>query len=70
MTDLMQKVLAAKLQARKKIAKFPFEEKLAILEKMRDRSLFLASYRLKKRRGRSEPISKPREGRHICSPGF
>lgn len=50
MTELMQKLLAAKLQTRKKLAKLPFEEKLVLLEKMRDRSLFLAAHRLKKKR--------------------
>lgn len=45
MSKLMEKVLAGKLKTRKRLASLPFEQKLALLEKMRDRSRLIASIR-------------------------
>lgn len=39
MSELMEKILAAKDEERKRIVSLPIEEKLAILEKLRDRDL-------------------------------
>ena len=42
----MDKIVAAKERERKRLAAFPFSEKVAILEKLRARSLLIARYRL------------------------
>jgi len=47
MSELMEKVLADKRKARKRLATLPFEQKLILLEKMRDRNLLIASLRQK-----------------------
>jgi hypothetical protein len=49
MSEWMRKVLENKRQMRKKIAALPFSEKIKILEKLRDRSLAIASNPLRRR---------------------
>ena len=44
MSALMKKILADKLKARKRLAALPFGRKLTLMEKMRDRSLSIASF--------------------------
>ena len=39
----MRRVLESKRETRKRLAALPFSEKLILLEKLRDRSLLLAS---------------------------
>jgi len=48
MSDLMNKILAAKAQLRRELAALPFEQKIALVEKMRDRSLLMASSPLRR----------------------
>ncbi len=43
MSDWMRRVLESKRQTRKRLASLPFSEKLVLLEKLRDRSLLIAS---------------------------
>ena len=52
MSALMEKILAGKRKARKRLAALPFERKLTLMEKMRDRSLLLAKNPLRMRRHR------------------
>lgn len=58
MTKLWKKLLAAKLARRKELAALPFSEKLALVEKMRDRSLLLASNPLRQRAARESAKCK------------
>ena len=48
MSELMDKILADKLATRKQLARLPFDEKLAIMEKIRSRSVLLAENSLRK----------------------
>lgn len=48
MSELMNKILADKIKTRKQLAALPFEEKLAIMEKIRQRSTMLAESPLRK----------------------
>lgn len=41
MSELMEKLLADKAAERKRLVALPFEEKLTLLEKMRDRGLLI-----------------------------
>lgn len=41
MSELMEKLLADKAEARKRLVELPYEEKLTLLEKMRDRDLLI-----------------------------
>jgi hypothetical protein len=41
MSELMEKILADKINERKRLASLPFEEKLTLMEKMRERSLLI-----------------------------
>jgi hypothetical protein len=43
MTELMKKILEGKEASRRKLAALPFEEKIALTKKMRDRSLQIAA---------------------------
>ncbi|HEY5041869.1 MAG TPA: hypothetical protein VIK53_07685 [Verrucomicrobiae bacterium] len=52
MSALMEKILAGKRKARKRLAALPFERKLTLMEKMRDRSLLLAKNPLRTQRHR------------------
>jgi hypothetical protein len=49
MSELMAKILAGKRERRKRLAALPFAEKLALVEKMRDRSLLIAGSPLRQR---------------------
>ena len=42
MSELMDKILASKLQLRRELADLPFDKKLDLIEKMRARSAMLA----------------------------
>ena len=50
MTELMRQVLAAKQKSRRRLAALSFEEKIALVERMRDRSLSLAANPLRQYR--------------------
>ena len=52
MSVAMEKILASKLKARKRLAALPFDRKLTLMEKMRDRSLLLAKNSLRRPRHR------------------
>ena len=54
MTEWMRRVLESKRQARKDWAALPFAEKLLLLEKLRDRSLLIASSSLRRKQQRKE----------------
>jgi len=47
MSDWMRRVLEGKRETRKRLAALPFSEKLILLEKLRDRSLLIASTTLR-----------------------
>lgn len=49
MSPLMKKMLEGKKARRKELAALSFEEKLELVEKMRDRSLLLASNPLRRK---------------------
>jgi hypothetical protein len=49
MSDWMRRVLEGKREARKRLAALPFSDKLILLEKLRDRSLLIASTPLRQR---------------------
>ena len=49
MSDFMRRVLESKRETRKCLAALPFSEKLILLEKLRDRSVLLASTPLRQR---------------------
>jgi hypothetical protein len=48
MSDWMRKILESKRETRKRLAALPFAEKLILLEKLRDRSLAIATSSLRK----------------------
>jgi hypothetical protein len=48
MSDWMRRVLESKRETRKRLAALPFSEKLILLEKLRDRSLLIASTPLRR----------------------
>ena len=50
MSELMDKILAAKARERKRLAALPFSEKVAILEKLRDRTLLIQKSSLHRQR--------------------
>ncbi|HZL78629.1 MAG TPA: hypothetical protein VFC17_07225 [Candidatus Limnocylindrales bacterium] len=59
MSELRNKILAGKRASRKRLAALPFAEKLVLVEKMRDRSLLIASSPLRRRQSlRTATISK------------
>jgi phenylacetate-coenzyme A ligase PaaK-like adenylate-forming protein len=47
MKQVLKNVLASKLKTRKDLANLPFEKKLEIMEKMRERSALLAKNSLR-----------------------
>ncbi|HEY3763226.1 MAG TPA: hypothetical protein VGN23_15880 [Verrucomicrobiae bacterium] len=55
MSELMNKILADKRERRKQLAALPFAEKLALVEKMRDRDRLIASSSLGRRYRRRQP---------------
>ena len=50
MSDRMRRILESKRAMRKQLASLPFSEKVVLLEKLRDRSLLIASNPLRSRR--------------------
>jgi hypothetical protein len=50
MSELMDKIMAGKLKTRRALAALPFDQKLDIMEKIRERSAALAENPLRKRR--------------------
>jgi hypothetical protein len=60
MSEWTERVLAGKANSRRKLADLPFKEKVAILEKLRDRSRLFAQSRL-----RTEPApAKSKQVQH------
>ncbi len=55
MIPLTERILADKQVTRKQLAALPFAEKLALLEKLRDRSRLIASSSLRQRRQPQRP---------------
>ena len=55
MSGWMRRILESKREARKRRAELPFSEKLILLEKLRDRSLLLASSPLRRHPPRKAP---------------
>ena len=49
MSDFMRRVLKSKREMRKRLAVLPFSDKLILLEKLRGRSLLIASTPLRQR---------------------
>jgi hypothetical protein len=62
----LQRILAGKREVRRRLAALPFAEKLALLEKLRDRSLLIAASPLRRQRPQShiltDPVKKKAEG--------
>lgn len=56
MSELMKKILADKLKTRKSLARLPIEKKLAIMERMRDRNLLLATNSLRNPPSMTTPL--------------
>lgn len=54
MTELMRQIIEGKKRERSRLAALPFEEKVAILEKLRERSLLLAQSPLRKKSAAKE----------------
>ena len=50
MSELMDKILADKVKTRKELADLPFDEKLTLMEKIRERSSLLAENPLRKQK--------------------
>ena len=50
MSDRMRKILESKRVMRNRLAALPFAEKVVLLEKLRDRSLVIASSPLRQKR--------------------
>jgi hypothetical protein len=50
MSELMDKIVAGKRASRKQLAALPFARKLALVEKMRDRSRLIAASPLRRQR--------------------
>ncbi len=48
MNEWMRKILESKRQTRSRLAALPFSEKVKILERLRDRSLLIASSDLRR----------------------
>jgi hypothetical protein len=53
MSEWMRKILESKRATRNRLATLPFSEKVKILEKLRDRSIAIASSPLKKQSAKS-----------------
>ena len=59
MNELMDRILAGKRASRKQLAALPFAQKLALVEKMRDRSLLIAASPLRRQTMRRTPPRHP-----------
>jgi len=64
MTELMAKMLADKLRARKELAGLPFDQKLEIMERIRERSALLAENPLRKLYDTPERLAKRQTPKH------
>jgi hypothetical protein len=53
MSEWMRKILESKRATRNRLAALPFSEKIKILEKLRDRSISIASGPLRKQSAKS-----------------
>ncbi len=60
MSPLMQQILANKNKARRQMANLPFPEKIAIVEKLRERNRTLAKNRFRSDHNSSPSKSIPR----------
>lgn len=56
MGDLMNKILADKLRARNRLAALPFDQKLTLMERMRDRSLLISANSLRTQWSPTVPV--------------
>jgi hypothetical protein len=61
MSDLMNRILADKLKTRKELAALPFDEKLTIIEKIRQRSALLAENSLRQDKPPTTVVGLPRK---------
>ena len=59
MSELMKRILEGKERSRQRLAALPFEQKLELVKKMRDRDRLIAASPLRKQAQRSE--SRPAE---------
>ncbi len=59
MNELMEKILAGKRESRKQLAALPFAQKLALVEKMRDRSRLIAASSSRRQIPRQIPPRQP-----------
>jgi hypothetical protein len=59
MSDLMKRILEGKEKSRQQLAALSFEEKVALVEKMRDRSLAIASSPLRRQIQGTRSFLKP-----------
>ena len=55
MSELMDKILAAKARTRKELASLPFDQKLDLMEKMRERNAMLAKNPLRRQPQAAKP---------------
>ena len=58
MSELMDKILAAKLKMRRELADLPFDQKLDLMEKIRERNRMLAENPLHYRTQATKPVGK------------
>jgi hypothetical protein len=59
MNVLLKKMLDAKLKLRKELAALPFDKKLELMEKMRERNAFLAESPLRRQPAPSKQTGSP-----------
>jgi hypothetical protein len=58
MSEMMDRILAGKRESRRRLAALPFGEKLALVEKMRDRSRLIASSPLRRQSARKAAVKR------------
>ena len=58
MSEMMDRILAGKRESRRRLAALPFAEKLALVEKMRDRSRLIASSPLRRLSARKAAVKR------------
>jgi len=58
MSEMMDRILAGKRESRRRLAALPFAEKLALVEKMRDRSRLIASSPLRRLSARKTAVKR------------
>ena len=59
MSELMDRLLAGKLRTRKELAALPFDQKLEIMERIRERNALLAENPLRTRNQATNPSVVP-----------